>query len=314
MLYTPVQVRDKRQEAEQIVCVELARVDGSELPPFTAGAHIDIRLAEQVVRQYSLCNSPLERNRYVIAVLRERDSRGGSRYVHDTLRVGDIVDISPPRNLFELRQANHYILLAGGIGITPIICMAEHLSHVDASFEMHYCARSHARAAFIDRIMASPFASRASVHVGPDDKIDVRQILDGQQEDTYLYACGPRSLVDHAFGVARSFGWAEQRLHREFFTPVSEGISGDTFTVKIASTGVEVEVASGTSIIEALKVVGINVPTSCEQGVCGTCVTRVLDGTPDHRDMFLTDDEHEAGDRMALCCSRALSGTIVLDL
>ena len=288
------------------------------MPPFTAGSHIDVMLRDGLVRQYSLCNHPSESHRYVIAVLRDAHSRGGSIAMH-ALEEGRLIDIGEPKNHFPLdARARHSLLLAGGIGITPIIAMAEALDHAGASFEMHYCTRSAARMAFRERLAEPRFAGR--VHLYFDDAQAREQLrLDAllaqaRADDTHLYVCGPAGFIAAAMDAAKAAGWGDANVHREFFAAPAAEEGGGAFQVKVASTGRVIDVAPDVTVVAALAQAGVEVPTSCEQGVCGTCLTRVLSGEPDHRDVYLMDDEKAANDQFLPCCSRSKSPMLVLDL
>ncbi len=312
-------VKSLCREARDVLSFELARQDDEPLPAFSAGSHIDVHLPNGMVRQYSLCNHPEEHHRYQIAVLCDPNSRGGSEWIHANLKAGDRIRISEPRNLFPLaHEPSRALLFAGGIGITPILCMAERLAHIGADFELHYCARSREQAAFVERISLSPFAN--SVHLHFDDgasgqRADIPALLAGAGENSHLYVCGPTGFMDFVLDSARRSGWAEARLHREYFTAAPQATAGDTaFEVQLASTGVVVSVAADQSVVDALQAIGVEVPVSCEQGVCGTCLTRVLEGEPEHRDVFLTEAEQTANDQFTPCCSRAKSARLVLDL
>ncbi|AMU08459.1 PDR/VanB family oxidoreductase [Burkholderia cenocepacia] len=314
-----VRVARKWQEARDICGFELVSDDGSPLPRFDAGAHIDVHLPGGLVRQYSLCNHPEQHDRYQIAVLREADGRGGSRAIHDEVRQGDTVRIGMPRNQFPLASdAPHHLLLAGGIGVTPILSMAERLCSAGIPFDMHYCARSTDRMAFVERINAAGFRDRVRFHVDdgdPAQRFDLSTVLAGAPDGTHLYVCGPRGFMDAVLNAARERGWGETRLHYEFFggAVVSSG-ADRAFQVRIASSGKVIDVPAECTVIAALAAHGVDVLTSCEQGVCGTCVTRVLEGEPDHRDAYLTDDEKAAGDQFMPCCSRSRTDLLVLDL
>lgn len=315
-----VRVQRKHREAEGICSFELVHPQGELLPPFTAGAHIDVHLGGKLVRQYSLCNPPQERHRYVIAVLRESVSRGGSEAMHG-LSEEQCLRISEPRNHFPLTQdLADSILLAGGIGITPILCMAEQLSASGAAFRLHYAARSRNRAAFLQRLSESTFSECVQLHFddGPQEqRLDVARLLEYASPLAHLYACGPAGFLDWVLGAARNASWPDSRLHKEYFASAATttvGSAGSSFEVQIASTGAVIQVAAEQTVVAALACHGIELPVSCEQGVCGTCVTRILKGTPDHRDLFLTPGEQQSGDRFTPCCSRALSQRLVLDL
>lgn len=312
-----VNITARRQEAQDIVSIELAAADGSALPPFSAGAHVDVHLAPGLVRQYSLCNDPQESHRYLIAVLRDPNSRGGSAAVHDVLQPGQVIQISEPRNHFPLVPAQRYLLLAGGIGITPILCMAERLAVMGADFNLHYCARSPQQAAFVERIGASGFAERSHLHFDSGDavqKLDLPAVLDTAQ-GTHLYVCGPVGFIQYVLDTAARHGWPAEALHREYFcaAPQETGENG-SFEVRMASSGRSCIVPPDKSVVQALAEIGVEIPVSCEQGVCGTCITRVLEGAPDHRDMYFSDEEKALNDQFTPCCSRATSAVLVLDL
>ncbi|MGF6876906.1 PDR/VanB family oxidoreductase [Paraburkholderia sp. MM5477-R1] len=315
-----VKVLRKRVEAEGIASFELASPDGKRLPPFSAGAHIDVFLPNGMVRQYSLCNAAGQDDVYQIAVLRDQNSRGGSVCIHDVVQEGQVLKISEPRNHFPLANgASHSVLVAGGIGVTPILAMAERLSHTGSSFEFHYCTRNRERTAFQARIAGSPYASRVQFHFddGPEEqRFDADAVLRASlAPDAHLYACGPGGFLDFVLGRAREAGWSGAHLHREYFTasPVEASQTG-AFEVEIASTGKVIPIMPDQSVVEVLAEHGVEIPVSCEQGVCGTCITRVLSGEPDHRDMFMTDEEHARKDQFTPCCSRAKSARLVLDL
>ncbi|WP_322062913.1 PDR/VanB family oxidoreductase [Paraburkholderia sp. J63] len=314
-------VTRRRQEAEGIVSLELSDPHGDNLPSFAAGAHIDVQIAPGVTRQYSLFNSPAERHRYCIAVLKQPDGRGGSRLLHETLHEGDELTVSAPRNAFELDEsAAHSVLLAGGIGITPLVAMAQTLHESGRSFELHYCARSRARAAFVAELASAPFAGSVRFHFD-DEAAPASASFDAAHlaaaargDDAHLYVCGPGGFMDHVLGAARNT-WSQEALHFERFSPPAATGSGErAFRVVLARSGQAFEVPAHRSLLHTLHAHGVAVPASCEQGVCGTCVVGLLDGEADHRDTWLTDAERREGRQLVLCCSRARSETLTLDL
>lgn len=313
-----VRVASKTQLAVDIVAFEFTATGDAPLPPFSAGAHIDVHLAPGLVRQYSLCNNPAETHRYQIAVLREPASRGGSLAMHQQLQVGDVVHISHPRNHFPLVAAPHSLLFAGGIGITPILCMAERLASIGAGFQLHYCARSAERAAFRERIAASPLNAAVAFHFddgAAEQKLDLPATLAAAPSGSQLYVCGPGGFIDYVIATAQRLGWPEDQLHREYFAGATHDTSLDgSFEVVLASSGQAYSVPPELSIVQALAAHGVEIEVSCEQGVCGTCITRVLDGVPDHRDAYFSDAEKRANNQCTPCCSRALSPRLVLDL
>jgi len=314
-----VKVERKSVAALDICTFELVDVNGRPLPAFSAGSHIDVHLPNGLTRQYSLCNDPAESHRYLIGVLRDPATRGGSQAMHDLVCEGQVLRISAPKNHFPLaHEAHRSILLAGGIGVTPILCMAERLAVVGADFEMHYATRSRDRAAFYDRIIASPYAPRVQFHFDdgpPGQKLDIGTLLAVPQPGAHVYVCGPKGFMDAVLGTARANGWPESQVHYEFFSAeITKSDSDESFQVKLASSGRVVVVPKDKTVVQALADAGVEVQTSCEQGVCGTCLTRVLEGEPDHKDMYLTPQEQAANDQFTPCCSRAKSAMLVLDL
>lgn len=312
-------VNKKTKEAEGIYSFELVAAEGFSLLPFSAGSHVDVHLPDGLVRQYSLCNSPNEEHRYQIAVLLDPASRGGSSAMHEQVHAGCRLKISEPRNLFPLEgAAAKSVLFAGGIGITPILCMAERLTQAGAGFELHYCSRSEERTAFIERIRNSPFSEHVHIHLDDGDanqKLSTEAVLADANPQDHLYVCGPGGFMEFVLNEARKYGWAESQLHREYFSAnvVAKDDDG-CFEVKLASSGTSYFIPADRSVAEVLIDAGIDIPLSCEQGICGTCMTRVIQGTPDHRDMFMTESEHAANNQFTPCCSRSKSPLLVLDI
>jgi len=314
-----VRVARKEALALDVALFELVHADGERLPSFSAGSHIEVSLPGGLARQYSLCNDPRESHRYQIAVLKEVSGRGGSKAMHETVRAGDLVSIGLPRNHFPLAHASEAsLLLAGGIGITPLLSMAERLSAVGHPFELHYCTRSVERTAFRERIAASRYAERVGFHFddGPaDQRLPIAELLRAPRSGVHVYTCGPKGFMDAVLSSARSCGWPEDHLHYEFFGAETVKKADDGgFDVQLARSGRLIHVGVDETIIAALTAAGVQVPTSCEQGVCGTCITRVLEGEPDHRDLYLTTEERASNTQILPCCSRAKSARLVLDL
>jgi vanillate O-demethylase ferredoxin subunit len=313
-----VRVARKAREAEDICSYELVRVDGQPLPAFSAGAHIDVHVRDGLVRQYSLCNPPHERQRYVIGVLRDPASRGGSAAMHEAIEVGSLLQISAPKNHFPLLPARRSLLFAGGIGVTPILAMAESLAGAGAGFEMHYSARAPERTAFRERIAESGFAADVHFHYDSGDaaqKLDLAALIAAPDADTHIYVCGPGGFIDYVVNTAKALGWPAAQVHLEYFAAAAVDTGADTaFDVRLASSGRVISIPAGRSVVAVLAENGVDVPVACEQGVCGTCLTRVLDGVPEHRDVYLTDQERAANDQFTPCCSRAKSAVLVLDL
>lgn len=311
-----VRIARKTTAAQGICLLELASEDGVTLPRFSAGSHIDVQLPNGLTRQYSLCNAVGVEDCYEICVLREPNSRGGSIAIHEQLAEGDLLSISTPKNHFPLvHAASSSILIAGGIGITPIISMADRLHQAGAAFRMHYCAKSPAHAAFHDRLARSPYASSVSFYFSATGhRADAATLLRDAPEGAHVYVCGPQGFIDAVLGAARVRGWSEDLLHREYFAAGPASGASEAFEVKLASTGELIPVQRDETVLSALCRAGIELPFSCEQGVCGTCLTRVLEGTPDHRDAYLTAAEQAGNDQFLPCCSRSKSPVLVLDL
>ncbi|AYC32331.1 oxidoreductase [Pseudomonas cavernae] len=311
-------VTSKCREAEGICSFELTAADQRPLPAFSAGSHVDVHLPGGLVRQYSLCNHPEERHRYLLGVLLDPASRGGSQAMHEQVEEGSRLRISEPRNLFPLvHEAAYSMLFAGGIGITPILCMAERLAQIGAAFELHYCGRSAERMAFIERIRSSAFADCVHVHIDDGEAgqhLEAARVLSAPSSDSHLYVCGPNGFMEHVLGTAREQGWADAQLHREYFAAAAATTEAGGFEVQLASSGQCFQVPAERSVAEVLLEAGIDIPLSCEQGICGTCITRVLEGEPEHHDMFMTDAEKARNDQFTPCCSRAKSARLVLDL
>jgi vanillate O-demethylase ferredoxin subunit len=314
-----VKVAGRAAEALDICSFELVDVAGRALPAFSAGSHIDVHLGLGLVRQYSLCNDPAETHRYLVAVLLDPLSRGGSQGMH-ALEVGAELDISLPKNRFPLaHQARRSLLLAGGIGITPVLCMAEHLASASAEFELHYCTRSRERTAFAGRIERSAFAGQVGFHFddGPQaQRFDIAARLAAPTAGEHLYVCGPQGYMDAVLGTARRQGWPEDQLHYEFFcaAPARGPDNDHGFEVQLASSGQVIHVGKGQTVVQALANAGVHIATSCEQGVCGTCLTAVIEGEPDHRDMYLSIHERAANDQFLPCRSRSKTARLVIDL
>jgi vanillate O-demethylase ferredoxin subunit len=313
-----VKVLQKKQEAVDIASFELAKPDGSALPGFSAGSHIDVQVPGGLTRQYSLCNDAAENHRYRIAVLRDPNSRGGSAGMHDGVKEGDTLLISEPRNHFPLVHAQRTLLFAGGIGVTPLLAMAQRLANSNTDFTLHYCTRSVERTAFRDEIARSSFKDRVQFHFDDGDaaqKLDLQAALGQPQPGTHIYVCGPTGFIDFVVKTAEGMRWPKDQVHLEYFGAAPQDSSGDgAFQVKIASSGAVYDVPAHQSIVHALQEHGIEILVSCEQGVCGTCITRVLEGECDHRDLYFTDEEKAKNDQFTPCCSRAKTAVLVLDL
>ncbi|MEU0071544.1 PDR/VanB family oxidoreductase [Streptomyces sp. NPDC006332] len=312
-------VVDARHEAtSRIVVLDLVGSDAVELPEFAAGAHVDVLVdgVAGLVRQYSLCGPPHDRTRYRLAVLAETASRGGSLGMH-RLRKGDRLRISRPRNRFKLSdEARRHLLVAGGIGVTPLLAMAHALEAGGAHYELHYCARSRADSAFAEELEHNPHV-RLHFDDGPDDqRFDAATDIGRPDPGTALYVCGPGGFMDFVISRAHEAGWPPEAIHKERFTPVQDTAAhaaDGTFTVRLAKSGGEYEIKEGENILDVLLAGGVDAPYSCQQGICGECVVRVLAGEPDHRDDILTDRERADG-LFTTCSSRAHSPVLELDL
>ncbi|MGO4581491.1 2Fe-2S iron-sulfur cluster-binding protein [Cupriavidus sp. 2TAF22] len=316
----PLRVAARSSEAEDIVAFRLVNAAGGDLPGFEAGAHLDVHTGPGRVRQYSLCNPGPSVDHYEIAVLKEPASRGGSTFMHDALAVGSEVLVSRPRNHFELVDGAPVLLFAGGIGITPLLAMAKQLSEQERSFELHYCARSRARAAFRARLEAASYADNIHFHFDDEDssqRLDIASVLARATPEHHVYVCGPGGFIQHVLDGALHAQWSEDHLHREFFsapTAPAGRVTDTQFELELARSGRRLVVPAEKSVLAVLAEAGVDVAASCEMGVCGTCVTRVIDGTPDHRDVYLTDAEHVRNDSFTPCCSRSRSPRLVIDL
>lgn len=314
-----VRVSKKELLTPEIALFALSSADGTALPAFEAGAHIEVGTPSGKTRQYSLCGNPKQAQHYEIAVLKETAGRGGSQSMHEGLQASDDLIISAPRNQFALASgARRSLLLAGGIGITPILSMAQTLSQTDQDFALHYCTRTPARTAFMDRLQASAYADKVHLHFddgAAEQRLDMGTLLAAPQPGMHLYVCGPQGFMDAVLTTAGKQDWPEDQLHYEFFKADPVGTTAaDSFEVVLASSGQVIKVDAGQTVIAALSAQGVLVMISCEQGVCGTCVTRVLQGEPDHRDMYFTPEEKASNDQFLPCCSRAKSPRLVLDL
>jgi tetrachlorobenzoquinone reductase len=310
-----VQVADVRAEARDVITVELRAIGGGPLPAFEPGAHLDLHLPNGLVRQYSLTNDWRERDRYVLGVGRAADSRGGSSYVHSNVRAGAQLTISAPRNNFPLDPAaDRYLFIAGGIGITPIMGMIRWCVANEKPWRLIYAARSRQRAAFYEDLCA--LASGAQFHFDDESGqvLDVAQTIASWAEGERIYCCGPAPLMEAVKSLTEKLPAGTVRF--EWFTTpeTDEPQESSSFTVRLERSGVEFAVPEQKSILEVLEEHGFELPFSCREGLCGTCVTNVCSGQPDHRDYVLSDEERASGKLMTICCSRSKSAVLTLDL
>jgi ferredoxin-NADP reductase len=311
-------VLEKKEElAEGVVQLTLRHAEGDDLPHWEPGAHIDLVLTDAITRQYSLCGATADRSVFQVAVLREETGRGGSAHVHDGLAEGDTVFVRGPRNHFPLVDARRYLFVAGGIGITPIIPMIEHVERSGAQWRLLYGGRTRASMAFREQIERH-HPDRVTIH--PQDEMGLLDLPGALAEpgadatDTVVYCCGPEGLI--AAVEEQCARWPHGALHVERFAPKAGATDGpwDAFEVELARTGTTLVVPPDRSILDVAEESGVQVLSSCSEGTCGTCETGVLGGTPDHRDSVLTDDEQAANDTMMICVSRSRCARLVLDL
>lgn len=312
-------VKQIRLEANGINSYEFVAPDGTELPPFTAGAHIDVHAGPGIVRQYSLCNAPSERHRYVIAVLKDANGRGGSAAVHENIRVGDRVKVSAPRNNFALQPRGKVVLLAGGIGVTPMKSMAHQLEADGIEYEMYYCSKGPEYAAFQAELEAMAKCGTVKLHFDggdPSNSLNIAEILQSPQDKCDLYYCGPGGFMQACKQASEH--WPSGSVHFEHFKaptkPASEeAVITGGFIAQIASTGERLEVGPEQNLAEVLQQAGYGPDTSCLSGLCGTCRVRYLEGEVDHQDFIL--DDGEKSQYLTACVSRGVAGTtLVLDI
>ncbi|MCU1700843.1 MAG: Ferredoxin-NADP reductase [Mycobacterium sp.] len=307
-------VANRTSGADGVVVLDLRSRTAEPLPSWQPGAHIDLLLPEGLIRQYSLCGDPHDHATYTIAVLREDNGRGGSRFIHDELRAGDEVRIRGPRNQFGLVRSERYTFIAGGIGITPILPMVSAAEAAGADWHLHYGGRHRRSMAFLDALQRWP---RSRIHLYPQDEmglIDLERVIDDARHDppAHLYCCGPTPLLDAVQAAAGAI--ASSHLHMERFRPtdVAEG-PGRPFDVELVRSGLRLTVPGDTSLLDTLLAAGVDVQYSCESGTCGTCEMTVLKGEVDHRDTLLTAEERDANDTVYPCVSRCKGDLLVLD-
>jgi len=319
-----VRVDQITREAEDINSYVLVDPEGRPLPPFEAGAHLDVHVDKEDpngrIRQFSLCNDPRETHRYVIAVLRESHGRGGSVTFHDSVVQGDLISVSPPINNFPLEEsATQHLLIAGGIGITPILSMVRRLTANGAAYKLYYCTRRAENTAFLDLLTGPEFTALVDViHDDgiPEQGLDVKRLLATRPAGAHLYCCGPGGLME-AVKQAAAQAFPEEAVHFEYFTAppdLAEGFVNVPFQVKINSSGELIDIPSERSILDVLRERGMDLESSCEEGICGTCATQLIEGAPEHRDLFLTEKAKADNKWIMICCSRAKGGVLTLGL
>jgi len=314
-----VTIARREEVAAGVVLLTLRRTDGGQLPVWSPGAHLDLILRPDLVRQYSLCGDPADRSLLQVAVLHEPYGRGGSRFIHETLREGGSIEVRGPRNNFPLVDSDRYLFIAGGIGITPIKPMIAAAHAAGADWRLVYGGRTRESMAFAAELQQR-WPQRVSLR--PQDEtglLDLEALLGEPAGGTAVYCCGPEPLIAAVQKRCRS--WLPGSVHVERFAPVDrqpatgEGSEADgPIEIELAASGRTLNVPAGTPILQALEEAGVQVLSSCREGTCGTCETLVLDGVPDHRDSLLTEQERAVGDTMLICVSRARTPCLVLDL
>lgn len=311
----PLRIRAIRHETADIASFELVDPEGRDLPAFSAGAHLNVRVSQHVQRQYSLCNDPKERNRYVIAVLHERAGRGGSAAMH-ALAEGQTLMVSAPLNRFPLagKEARSHLLLAGGIGVTPMMAMIPELEARQCRWHMHYCTKNSDGTAFMDRLQPFVLAEKVQLHHdggNPEKGLDIARTLRQFEIGTHVYFCGPPGFMRAAKAAASA--WPPHNVHFEYFEAATDQSSAVNrpFQVKIQKSGQVFDVPADKSIVSVLREQDFDIETDCEEGYCGTCITRYLEGEPEHRDTVLSEDER--GKYVMICCARSKTPILVLD-
>ncbi len=314
----PMRIVSRHMLTAQIASFELSDLAQHDLPSYQAGAHIEVDVRPGLIRRYSLCGDADDRSRYRIAVQRDPHSRGGSQTIHENWRVGDIVTASAPRNNFPLAIIDGpIILVAGGIGITPILAMAFELARQNRPFELHYTARSAAHMAFRRQLAGSPFHKDVRFYFDDaivDQRFSIPRLIANLARNAHIFTCGPAGMNAGIMDAARGAGFPGQQLHQEIFAVSTSGARDRSFTVEIASTHQQFQIPADQTILETLGQSGFFIPSMCRQGICGICVTNVVSGQVDHRDDYLTPEERVGGQVILPCCSRAHNNHLILDL
>lgn len=308
----PARISEIRDVAVGVKSFSLERLDGADWPGWAPGAHIDLALDDQLSRQYSLYGDPGDSRLLHFAVLREPASRGGSSKLHDQLRIGDPLEVLALRNHFPLVEAERYLLVSGGIGITPLLAMVRELERQGKDWQLLYGGRTRASMAFLDEL--AKYGDK--VQIQPQDEsglLDLASFLGSAQTGKVAYCCGPEPLIQAV--EAHCAGWPEESVQIERFRPrqQEETVVSGPFEVELRKSGITVTVPADKSIADALEEVGHHIPRSCNEGTCGTCITKVLEGIPDHRDSFLRPKQRALNNKILVCCSRSLTPRLVLD-
>jgi ferredoxin-NADP reductase len=305
-------IRTVRWEAPAVLSFMLEPLAGEHFPPFTAGAHINVTLQSGLIRSYSLLNDPAQADRYEIGVQLDENTRGGSQHVHESWRPGQVIEISAPGNNFPLDEsAAHSVLIAGGIGLTPMLSMLTRLERIGKPWELHYACRSRDRAAFLDRVGHLPF-----VRLYIDDEpaigsLDLNAVVEAAPAGTHFYCCGPQGMLNAYRSLVKPMG---VRGHYEYFSADVQTADDGGYALDLARSKKTITVHPGETMLDALLNAGVDVPFACSEGICGTCRTNVIDGVPDHRDQFLSADEKASNRCVMVCCSGSLSATLTLDI
>ncbi|GGF70716.1 PDR/VanB family oxidoreductase [Alteromonas lipolytica] len=313
-----VTVFDVWEDGEAVKLFDLRAADGSALPPFAAGAHIDITTPD-AIRQYSLCNEPAETHRYVVGVALAEASRGGSSWLHSEVQPGKRLTIGLPRNHFPvLKGAHHSVLIAGGIGVTPLLAMVYELEASQQSWELHYTARSSELAPLCKALSeCAAIAKYGKVtlyqtRAEPVNRLDLASLVASADSGSHFYCCGPETLIK-SFTEALD-GWPLEQVHCEHFSGADVSVAEGGFTIRLARSGSSFKVPEGETILSVLQDHKVSVPCACREGICGSCEIAVLDGIPDHRDNVLSEAEKQRNNTIMACCSGALSAELVLDI
>lgn len=316
----PLRIVAIRYEAQGVLSFVLRRPDGAPLPPIDPGAHVDLHLPNGLMRSYSLSNGLGDAGAYRLTIARDAKSSGGSIWLHDQLRVGQLLEVSAPRNNFTLATAAPYsVFIAGGIGVTPFLPMIVSLNMAGKPWRLHYCVRTRDRAALLEELEALAADGMGELVPNFDEEpngamLDLGAVLAGLPADAHVYCCGPGGMLDAFRAGAQAADIAEERVHFEYFSGDVAAATDGGYVVECRQSSKEVVVQPGQTILEALKAAGIDVPFSCEEGVCGACETRILSGVPDHRDLILSERERSEGKTMMVCCSGSKSERLVLDI
>jgi ferredoxin-NADP reductase len=310
-----VVVSEKRLVSEGVVSLKLEGIR-AQLPTFQPGAHIDLHLQNGLIRQYSLLNGPGETDCYRIGVKLEDVSTGGSEFIHKNIREGDLLAISMPRNNFPLRRDSiHTVFIAGGIGLTPLLSMSQVLHGMGLNYELHYFVRDEKHVSFNE--VLKKLGKNVSIHAGlsPESTLEkISEIVQNPMKAKNLYACGPGPMLEATLKIASDLGWSDDSVHFEYFKNTKEINDKSSFEIELARSALSLNVPSGKTVLEVLKSNGIDLPSSCEQGACGTCKVNVIEGEVDHQDVYLNSSEKAEGKVMMTCVSRAISKRLILDI